>query len=71
VFASSAGRLPEVDAAIDLAEADLRAVVADVPDEWLTPVPGVETPEALRDVYVAFLSARLATRTWLPRASAA
>jgi hypothetical protein len=45
--------------------------VADVPDEWLTPVPGTETPDALREAYVAFLSARLATRTWLPRASAA
>jgi hypothetical protein len=71
VFASSADRLPEVDADIGLAEADLRAVVADVPDEWLTLVPGTETPDALREAYVAFLSARLATRTWLPRASAA
>jgi hypothetical protein len=71
VFASSAALLPEVDAAIDLAEDDLRAVVADVPDEWLTPVPGTETPDALREAYVAFLSARLATRAWLPRASAA
>jgi hypothetical protein len=71
VFAASADRLPEVDAAIDLVEADLRAVVADVPDEWLTPVPGTETPDALREAYVGFLSARLATRTWLPRASAA
>jgi hypothetical protein len=71
VFASSAGRLAETDTAIGLAEADLRAVVADVPDEWLTPVPGTETPDALREAYVTFLSARLATRTWLPRASAA
>jgi hypothetical protein len=71
VFAASAGRLPEVDAATDLADADLRAAVDDVPDEWLTPVPGVETPEELREAYVAFLSARLATRSWLPRASAA
>jgi hypothetical protein len=71
VFAASADRLAAVDAEIGLAEDDLRAVVADVPDEWLTPVPGTETPEALRDAYVAFLSARLGTRSWLPRASAA
>jgi hypothetical protein len=71
VFATSAGRLAEVDAAIELTQADLRAVVDDVPDEWLTPVPGTETPQALRDAYVAFLGARLATRSWLPRASAA
>ena len=49
----------------------IRAVVADVPDEWLTPVPGTETRGGLREAYVAFLSARLASRTWLPRASAA
>ena len=60
-----------MDAAIDLAETDLRAVVDDVPDEWLEAVPGTETADALRGAYVAFLSARLATRTWLPRASAA
>jgi hypothetical protein len=71
VFASSAGRLPEVDATIELVHADLRAAVDDIPDEWLTPVPGTETPDALRDAYAAFLSARLATRAWLPRASAA
>jgi hypothetical protein len=71
VFATSAARLPQVDAAIELTPADLRAVVDDVPEEWLTPVPGTETPDALRDAYVAFLSARLATRSWLPRASAA
>jgi hypothetical protein len=71
VFASSAGRLPEVDAAVELAPGDLRAAVDDVPDEWLTPVPGTESPDALRSAYVAFLTARLATRTWLPRASAA
>jgi hypothetical protein len=71
VFASSVGRLAEVDSDIGLGGSDLRAVVAEVPDEWLTSVPGAESPDALRDAYVAFLSARLATRTWLPRASAA
>jgi hypothetical protein len=71
VFASSVDRLAQVDTEVDLCAEDLQAVVADVPDEWLTPVPGADSPDALRDAYVAFLSARLATRTWLPRASAA
>ncbi|WP_372729657.1 HipA family kinase [Nocardioides sp.] len=37
-----------------------------VPDEWLEPVPGAETPGAVRAAYVAFLTARLGTRQWLP-----
>jgi hypothetical protein len=45
----------------------LAAVVAEVPDEWLEPVPGAETPEALRQRYVDHLVARLAgPRAWLP-----
>jgi hypothetical protein len=43
-------------------------VLAEVPDSWLEPVPGAESPEALRGAYVAFLSARLAERQWLPEA---
>jgi hypothetical protein len=42
-------------------------VLADVPDVWLEPVPGAETPDALRAAYAAFLTARLETRQWLPR----
>ena len=38
---------------------------------WLEPVPGADSPAQLRDAYVAFLSARLATRAWLPGVSAA
>ena len=38
------------------------------PDEWLEPVPGAETPDAVRGAYVAFLTARLGTRQWLPEA---
>jgi hypothetical protein len=34
-------------------------------------VPGARTPAELRAAYVGFLSARLATRAWLPGASAA
>lgn len=71
VFASYVDRLPVVDAALALSVDDLRACVADVPDAWLEPVPGAQDPEALREAYVAFLSARLATRAWLPGESAA
>ncbi len=66
-------------AATDLAGADarltdrvtpelLQEVVELVPDPWLEPVPGAETPEALRAAYVDFLLARLGTRQWLPDA---
>jgi len=41
-------------------------VLAEVPDTWLEPVPGAETPDRLRAAYVDFLDARLATRQWLP-----
>ena len=34
-------------------------MLAQVPDEWLEPVPGAETPDALRAAYVEFLTARL------------
>lgn len=44
-------------------------IVAGVPDEWLEPVPGAETPEQLREAYRRFLEARLASRAWLPEAS--
>jgi hypothetical protein len=51
-------------------EAALTEVVAMVPDIWLEPVPGAETPDALRAAYIAFLTARLSTRQWLPTAAA-
>ncbi|MGZ4489118.1 MAG: HipA family kinase [Nocardioides sp.] len=41
-------------------------VLAEVPDAWLEAVPGAETPEQVRAAYVAFLTARLGTRQWLP-----
>jgi hypothetical protein len=71
VFGSSTDRLAAVDASLELSEGDLRDVVAEVPDGWLEPVPGASSPDALRAAYVAFLSARLATRSWLPKVSAA
>lgn len=48
----------------------LAELVAAIPDEWLEPVPGAETPADVRAAYVAFLSARLGTRQWLPDADA-
>ncbi|KAA1426545.1 HipA family kinase [Nocardioides antri] len=65
--------LPAADAEIAglLSASDLTDVVAQVPDAWLEPVPGAETPDQLRASYVAFLAARLATRQWLPVAGAA
>ncbi|GGF36678.1 hypothetical protein GCM10011519_07780 [Marmoricola endophyticus] len=45
----------------------LETAVADVPDEWLVPVPGAEDAAALRTAYVDFLRARRdGGRTWLP-----
>jgi hypothetical protein len=71
VFGAHVDRLRVVDDEIGLTEADLEATVAEVPDVWLEPVPGAATPDDLRAAYVSFLAARLATRTWLPEASAA
>ena len=61
-------RLPAIDAEVgDLLGHEVFAeVVAEIPDGWLEPVPGAETPEQVRSAYVAFLDARLATRQWLP-----
>jgi hypothetical protein len=71
VFGSYADRLAGVDATLDLTDEDLGAAVAEVPDVWLEPVPGAESRRDVRAAYVAFLSARLATRAWLPGVSAA
>jgi hypothetical protein len=57
------------DLAVRLDSAALEAVVAEVPDEWLEPVPGAESAEALRRRYVDYLLARLhGPRAWLPTA---
>ncbi|MEX0429185.1 HipA family kinase [Nocardioides sp. DS6] len=73
VLKAYAGGLPAADEEItaQLDESVLRDVVAVVPDEWLEPVPGADTPAALRAAYVSFLGARLATRQWLPSAEGA
>ena len=47
------------------------AVLADVPDAWLDPVPGAESPGEQRARYVDFLVWRLdGPRPWLPNAEA-
>ena len=69
LLAHTAG-LPAVDAELTgLLSADVfTEVLAEVPDEWLEPVPGADTPEAVRAAYVAFLTARLGADQWLPGA---
>ncbi len=68
VLRERAGDLSAVDARLtETVTPDLLAeVVSLVPDAWLDPVPGADTPDALRAAYVAFLTARLTTRQWLP-----
>ncbi len=45
----------------------LEDVLAEVPDGWLEPVPGAESPDALRELYVSHLLARVSgPRAWLP-----
>ena len=68
VFATKVGQLPAADEEIGplLSEEVFAEVLAEVPDGWLEAVPGAETPDAVRAAYVRFLTARLATRQWLP-----
>ena len=70
VFADCADELAPVDEELRaLLGADVFGeVLADVPDEWLDPVPGAGDPEALRAAYVSALTARLGTDQWLPSA---
>jgi hypothetical protein len=72
VLGAHVGAVAAADAAITplLDAATFTRILARVPDEWLEPVPGAETPEALRAAYVAFLTARLGTRQWLPGGAA-
>lgn len=72
VLLPHAGALPAADVEVRalLSREVLVEVLAEVPDTWLEPVPGAETPGALRAAYVEFLLARLETRQWLPQAVA-
>jgi hypothetical protein len=71
VFGAHFELLPSADASVTLTAEDLATAVAGVPDAWLEPVPGAESVDAVRAAYVEFLTARLATRAWLPGVSAA
>ena len=74
VLGAYRSELPRVDAELaPRVTADLlEAVVAEVPDPWLEPVPGAEDPDAVRAAYVRFLLARVSgPRAWLPSAGAA
>jgi hypothetical protein len=72
IFREHATELPGVDAELRgrLGPEVFAEVLADVPDPWLEPVPGAADPAAVRAAYVDFLSARLGTGQWLPRAAA-
>ena len=61
-------RVPDIDAELrGLLDAETFAdILAEVPDAWLESVPGAESPDAVRAAYVAFLTARLGSRAWLP-----
>jgi hypothetical protein len=73
VFLGYADGLADADAEISgvLDEAVFRQVLDEVPDEWLEPVPGADSPDGVRAAYVTFLAARLETREWLPEATTA
>ena len=68
VLGAHVASLPSADDEIRavLDEGVFEEVLAEVPDVWLEPVPGAETPDAVRAAYVAFLTARLGARQWLP-----
>lgn len=72
VFSSHAAGFADVEAEVGplLGEQAFAEILALVPDEWLEPVPGAETADAVRAAYVRFLTARLETRQWLPEVSA-
>jgi hypothetical protein len=72
VLRSHAHELARVDAQLSevVDERLLAEVVAEVPNAWLEPVPGAPTPDDVRAAYVAFLTARLDTRQWLPEVAA-
>ena len=73
VACAPAGGEPPRVAAADAALASLvtpellKAVVAEVPDEWLTDEPGFADADDVRNAYLARLLARLAARpAWVP-----
>ena len=74
VLGRHAARAAELDAelAARVDDAMLDEVLALVPDEWLEPRPGAESPDELRAAYRSFLRARLdGSRAWVPGRAAA
>ena len=64
---AGSSRAQDEDLAGRITREALERVLAQVPEDWWEPVPGAETPEALRARYVDHLLARVAgPRTWLP-----
>ncbi|HVN06428.1 MAG TPA: HipA family kinase [Bryobacteraceae bacterium] len=61
VLLPRADSIESIDAGLRarLGEALFRQVLADVPDAWLLPEPGADTPSAKRAGYLGFLTARL------------
>ena len=72
VFGSSLGAVPQIDSEVRalLGPEVFADVLAQVPDAWLGPAPGVETAEQVRAAYVEFLTARWESSGWLPGGSA-
>ena len=70
VLGAALGAVAEVDQHLRARLTDdvLAEVVGEVPDVWLDPVPGAESPADLRAAYVAFLGARLRSDAWVPGA---
>lgn len=66
--------LPAADAELAprITEGLLTEVLAEVPTEWLEPVPGLDGPDDVRRAYVRYLLARVnGARNWLPVEGAA
>jgi hypothetical protein len=74
VLAGYAAGIPAADAELapQVTRELLQDVVAQVPHQWIEPLPGHEHDQVVREAYVDFLLARVSgTRPWLPRAAAA
>ncbi|MGW1780049.1 HipA family kinase [Streptomyces sp. NPDC002143] len=60
-------RAADAELAPRVTEELLRAIVAEVPDAWLTDEEGPGAPDVLREAYVEYLHARVrASAAWLP-----
>lgn len=74
VLAAHASKAAALDGELadQIDSAVLEEILDLVPDEWLQPRPGAESPEQVRAAYVSFLAARLdGARAWVPGRAAA